>query len=163
MKCSQNWRLNDFWYCMITTFVLPNILSNRCFFIYVIFRRNFANFINNVNKAILMPNNTYNVLQIILNHASDPRWWIVCFMQTESVSHRQIKEFVWTGQPVWCCPLHRDVCPGMRCDYDLITVSKVFFMDLHVYINFSGCIGNTDKLHRGIYFHNLSCFVNNYL
>ena len=66
---------------------------------------------------------------------------------------------------VWRCPLHRDICLGMRFDYDLITVSNVLFMDLHVYINlslvfFSACIDNTDKLHRGIYFHNLSCFVN---
>lgn len=38
---------------------------------------------------------------------------------------------------VWRCPLHRDICLGMRFDYDLITVSNVLFMDLHVYINLS--------------------------
>lgn len=34
----------------------------------------------------------------------------------------------------------------------------LFSMDLLVF--FSACVDNTDKLHRGIYFHNLSSFVN---
>lgn len=44
--------------------------------------------IDNVNKTVLVPKNADIVLQILLNHASDPWWWIVGM---NSVSHPQIE------------------------------------------------------------------------
>lgn len=86
------------WYLFIVKF-----LQNCCFFKTIFSGETLLTLLTmwkNVSSA-----HEYIVLQMILNHSSDPWWWSVCM---KSVSHPWIKEFVWTVLPsaLWYLSWH---------------------------------------------------------